>query len=117
MPNRRLQRQFALQRPVAVIANPDAEVIESTRMDRHPQEGSHRLGYAARDRARWHAMEVAAGASRGRICVEISVDPGDAEARKWAAPIGQELMKLRGRIVREELRVPSRSGPGSRRGK
>lgn len=37
--------------------------------------------------------------------------------RKWAAPIRQELMQIRSKIERGELRAPSRSGPKSRRKK
>ena len=37
--------------------------------------------------------------------------------QKWAAPIRQELMLIRSKIERGELRVPSRSGPKSRRKK
>jgi plasmid stabilization system protein ParE len=37
--------------------------------------------------------------------------------QKWAAPIRQELMQIRSKIERGELRVPSRSGPKSRRKK
>lgn len=37
--------------------------------------------------------------------------------QKWAAPIRQELMEIRSKIGRGELRVPSRSGAGSRRRK
>lgn len=37
--------------------------------------------------------------------------------QKWAAPIRQELMQIRSKIERGELRAPSRSGPKSRRKK
>ncbi len=37
--------------------------------------------------------------------------------QKWAAPIRQEVMEIRSKIARGELRVPSRSEPKSRRRK
>lgn len=37
--------------------------------------------------------------------------------QKWAAPIRQEVMEIRSKIARGELRVPSRSEPKSRRKK
>ena len=37
--------------------------------------------------------------------------------QKWAAPIRQELMQIRSKIERGELRAPSRRGPKSRRKK
>ncbi len=37
--------------------------------------------------------------------------------QKWAAPIRQELIQIRSKIERGELRAPSRSGPKSRRKK
>ena len=37
--------------------------------------------------------------------------------QKWAAPIRQELMQIRSKNERGELRSPSRSGPKSRRKK
>lgn len=37
--------------------------------------------------------------------------------QKWAAPIRQELLQIRSKIERSELRAPSRSGPKSRRKK
>lgn len=37
--------------------------------------------------------------------------------QKWAAPIRQELMEIRSKIERGEVRVPSRSAPKSRRKK
>ena len=37
--------------------------------------------------------------------------------QKWAAPIRRELLEIRGKIQRGEIRVPSRSAPRSRRKK
>lgn len=37
--------------------------------------------------------------------------------KKWAAPIRRELIEIRGKIERGEIRVPSRSAPRSRRKK
>jgi plasmid stabilization system protein ParE len=37
--------------------------------------------------------------------------------QKWAAPIRRELIEVRGRIKRGEIRIPSRSSPQPRRKK
>ena len=37
--------------------------------------------------------------------------------QKWAAPIRRELIEIRGKIERGEIRIPSRSAPQSRRKK
>ena len=37
--------------------------------------------------------------------------------QKWAAPIRRELIEIRGKIQRDEIRIPSRSAPRPRRKK
>lgn len=85
-----LQIQFAPQRPIALLADPVADIVEARRVDGCTQKSAHRFGGAPEDRAHRHAVEIAAGRSLGRVRIEMGIDPDHAKPRMHAIEMADD---------------------------